>query len=149
MGRLPLSQHNNFDKNMPVSVIDNLASQINHVLDEFGFSDVSLNQENIVCLPNFTLLKRRIIDQYKEEWLNNLNYPIKLNYYKLFKNYLSFETDQYFSICNHEYRNVLCKFRVSALNLEIETGRYSRIAPNSNTSWVMIQNEVILIQRHS
>ena len=41
-------------------IIDNWSFQIKNVLDELGFSDVWLNQNHIV--PNFTLLKQRIID---------------------------------------------------------------------------------------
>ena len=46
----------------------------------------------------------------------------------MYKNYLSLETEKYLSISNHRYRNAMCKFRVSAHSLEIETGRYFRIA---------------------
>ena len=48
-------------------VINNWAFQIKNILDELGFPDVWLNLKHIV--PNFTLLKQRIADQYKQEWL--------------------------------------------------------------------------------
>ena len=70
-------------------VINNWAFQIKKILDELGFSDVWLNQKHIV--PNFTLLKQRITDQYKQEWLTIVNETSKLSYYRLYKNYLSLE----------------------------------------------------------
>ena len=39
-------------------------------------------------------------------------------------NYSSLETEKYISISNHRYKDALCKLRVSAHNLEIETGRF-------------------------
>ena len=46
-------------------VINNWAFPIKKILDELGISDVWLNQKHIV--PNLTLLKQRITDQYKQE----------------------------------------------------------------------------------
>ena len=86
-------------------VINNWAFQIKTILDELGFSYVWLNQKHIV--PNFTLLKQRITDQYKQEWLTIVNDSSKLSYYRLYKNYVSLETDKYLSISNHRYRNAL------------------------------------------
>ena len=121
-------------------VINNWAFQIKKILDELGFSDVWLNQKHIV--PNFTLLKQRITDQYKQEWLTIVNETSKLSYYRLYKNYLSLETEKYLSISNHRYRNALCKFRVSAHNLEIETGRYFRIAPQERICKCCTSNSI-------
>ena len=121
-------------------VINNWAFQIKKILDELGFSDVWLNQKHIV--PNFTLLKQRITDQYKQEWLTIVNDSSKLSYYRLYKNYLSLETEKYLYISNHRYRNALCKFRVSAHNLEIETGRYFRIAPQERICKCCTSNSI-------
>ena len=121
-------------------VINNWAFQIKKILVELCFSDVWLYQKYIV--PNFTLLKQRIIDQYKQEWLTNLNDSSKLTYYRLFKNYLSIETEKCLSFRNHRYRNALCKLRVSAHNLEIETGRHFRIAPQERICKCCISNSI-------
>ena len=121
-------------------VINNWAFQIKTILDELGFSYVWLNQKHIV--PNFTLLKQRITDQYKQEWLIIVNDSSKLSYYRLYKNYVSLETEKYLSISNHRYRNALCKFRVSAHNLEIETGRYLRIAPQEKICKCCTSNNI-------
>ena len=82
-------------------VINNWTFQIKNMLDALGFSDVWLTQKHIV--PNFTFLKQRITDQYKQKWLTNVNDSGKLSYYRLYKNYSSLEREKYLSISNHRY----------------------------------------------
>ena len=50
--------------------------------------------------------------------------------------------EKYLFISNHRYRNALCKFRVSAHNLEIETGRYFRIAPQERICKCCTSNSI-------
>jgi len=102
----------------------NWAAQIKMWLDELGFSDVWNNQKHMV--PNFMSIKQRIIDQYKQLWLANITESRKLKWYRLFKENFCLEQEKYLlCINNYKFRNALCKFRVSAHSLEIETGRYN------------------------
>ena len=68
----------------------NGAAQIKHILDESGFTYV-WNQFDV--LPNFLSIKQRIIDQYIQLWSSNINESSKLNWYKLFKNNFSLQTE--------------------------------------------------------
>ena len=102
----------------------NWAAQIKHILDESGFTYVWNNQFDV--LPNFLSIKQRIIDQYMQLWSSNINESSKLNWYRLFKNNFSLQTETYLNcINNFKFRNALCKFRLSAHSLETETGRYN------------------------
>ena len=102
----------------------NWAAHIKHILDESGFTYVWNNQFDV--LPNFLSIKQRIIDQYMQLWSSNINESSKLNWYRLFKNNFSLQTETYLNCINNcKFRNALCKFRLSAHSLEIETGRYN------------------------
>ena len=61
-----------------------------------------------------------------ELWSSNINKSSKLNWYRLFKNNFSLQTETYLNCINNcKFRNALCKFRLSAHGLEKETGRYN------------------------
>ena len=107
-----------------INVSYNWAAQIKHILDESGFTYVWNNQFDV--LPNFLSIKQRIIDQYMQFWSSNINESSKLNWYRLFKDNFSLQSETYLNcIKNCKFRNALCKFRLSAHSLEIETGRYN------------------------
>ena len=102
----------------------NWAAQIKHILDESGLTNMWNNQFDV--LPNFLSIKQRIIDQCMQLWSSNINESNKLNWYKLFKNNFSLQTETYLNCINNcKFRNALCKFRLSAHSLKIETGRYN------------------------
>ena len=107
-----------------INVSYNWAAQIKHILDESDFTYVWNNQFDV--LPNFLSIKQRIIDQYMQLWSSNINESYKLNWYRFFKNNFSLQTETYLNCINNcKFRNALCKFRLSAHSLEIETGRYN------------------------
>ena len=67
-------------------------------------------------------MKRRIRDQYIQEWERNVNNASKLEYYRRFKK--KFEYEKYLDVIKNGAirRNLTC-FRLSAHSLEIEVGR--------------------------
>ena len=77
-----------------------------------------------------SLMKRRIRDQYIQEWEMNVNNASKLEYYRRFKK--NFEYEKYLDVIKNGAirRNLTC-FRLSAHSLEIEVGRYSNV-PREN-----------------
>ena len=109
-----------------INVSYNWAAQIKHILDESGFTYVWNTSNQFDVLPNFLSIKQRIIDQYMQLWSSNINESSKLNWYRLFKNNFSLQTETYLNCINNcKLRNALCKFRLPAHSLEIETGRYN------------------------
>ena len=77
-----------------------------------------------------SLLKRRIIDQYIQEWEMNINNASQLEYFRRFKK--NFEYERYLDVIKNGAirRNLTC-MRLSAHSLEIEVGRYSNV-PREN-----------------
>ena len=77
-----------------------------------------------------SLMKRRIRDQYIQEWEMNVNNASKLEYYRRFKK--NFEYEKYLDVIKNGAirRNLTC-FRLSAHSLEIEVGGYSNV-PREN-----------------
>ena len=86
-----------------------------HVINDFNI--------DINYLP---LFKRRIRDQFIQEWNTGINNCSKLDYYSKFKKTFCYE--EYLDILNTDtLRKTLTCFRLSAHTLEIETGRYNGI----------------------
>ena len=71
-----------------------------------------------------------LYSHYKQTWYSNINNSTRLQSYSLIKHELNLET--YLKVLsNKKYRIALCKFRLSAHNLNIEAGRYENI-PRQN-----------------
>ena len=85
------------------------------------------NDFNNVHLTN-KLVKIKVIDYHKLQWLRELNncikYPI-LRTYRMYKHHFEIEPHLKF-VKNHKHRRALSKLRCSSHILEIERGRYSR-----------------------
>ena len=107
----------NYNKN-------NWASQIKEMLEQLGLTNLWINQERITI--SLESIKIRILDQFKQNWLSNINQSGRLSTYCMFKT--KFEFEPYLHIIKqNKYRIALSKFRLSSHNLEIEQGRYYNI----------------------
>jgi hypothetical protein len=105
----------------------NWVSQIKQILNEHGFGYVWLSQK----LDNTTLqlIKQRIFDNYYQKWYSEINNSSKLKTYAIFKH--EFKREKYLDTIKENYlKTALAKFRVSAHQLAIETGRYTNIPQN-------------------
>jgi hypothetical protein len=105
-------------------------------------SNIWINQEHITI--NFQQIKNRILDIYKQEWYSNIRNSSRLSSYSIYKR--SFETEEYLHKVNiNKFRLSLTKFRLSPLNLAIETGRYQNVARENrlctNCNVNLIENE--------
>ena len=81
---------------------------------------------------DFNIIERRILDIYHQEWYSSINNSRRLETYAMFKH--SFEFEKYLDcIQEKKYRIALSRFRISAHNLAIETGRYENIERNQRT----------------
>ena len=83
-------------------------------------------------MPNTTWLKNgiklRLIDQFKQNWLSNMENSPKGITYKLFKNELHFE--KYLDSLEDRGLFTFCKFRTLNHKLPIECGRWQRLDRN-------------------
>jgi hypothetical protein len=94
------------------------------MLEQLGLTNLWINQERITI--SLESIKIRILDQFKQNWLSNINQSGRLSTYCMFKT--KFEFEPYLHIIKqNKYRIALSKFRLSSHNLEIEQGRYYNI----------------------
>ena len=76
-----------------------------------------------------TVIKRKLEDQYIQDWLSIVNASPKCVLYRTYKH--KFELEKYLSILSPYYRKILCRFRTSNHKLPIETGRFNNV-PREN-----------------
>eukprot|EP00918_Siedleckia_nematoides_P055132 GHVU01120244.1.p1 GENE.GHVU01120244.1~~GHVU01120244.1.p1 ORF type:complete len:281 (-),score=3.44 GHVU01120244.1:191-1033(-) len=113
--------------------------KVKSLLDSLGFSDIWLN-ENSVGIP-FDSIKQRITDQYLQSWSEKVNGMNRLELYKNIKTELKFE-NYLDEIANVKQRKALTKFRCSAHNLAIETGRHNNIPRNERVCKLCNNNNI-------
>ena len=99
------------------------AHGVKQLLFSLGMGEAWLNQGvgNVTVFVN--LFKQRCQDIYIQEWQTSMSAFPKLDLYREFKSI--FGREKYFSVLTEEkFRNALCRFRVSAHSLRIESDRY-------------------------
>ena len=102
----------------------NWASMVKHLLSRLGFLEV-WNGQGIGNISNFLMIfKTRVKDIYIQDWHSRLENSTRARFYI---NIAQFKYQKYLDVLKVEkYRNSLCKLRVSAHRLEIETGRWTK-----------------------
>jgi hypothetical protein len=102
---------------------NNWVSNVRKLLSDYGFAYVFENA-NVPNVKSFLCeFKTRIIDCFKQEWYRTLDSPV-LSLYKEFKT--SFVYEHYLDVLPKSLRLYLCRLRLSAHPLRIQTGRYNR-----------------------
>ena len=112
---------------------------IKSILDNLGFSNLfhAFNTD-IEYMP---MLSQRLHDQYIQKWNETLNSQSKMEYYCMFKRDFVFE--KYLEcVSNKTTRIQLSRFRLCSHSLEIECGRYNRVARNDRKCKLCNQNTV-------
>ena len=119
------------------------AVHIKKVLERAGFAEIWLNPQIVDQRAVINNLQQRLQDQYTQSWQSELsNTTGKLRLYKLFKRNLAPEA--YLTLPSY-LRIPICKLRVSAHALRIETGRYAMPSPipaDQRTCWVCNNTEI-------
>lgn len=102
------------------------ALSVKNLLNDLGFAFLYDPVNFDVNTDYFPMLKQRLRDQYLQEWSDTVDNQPKLDYYKKFKTEFCYE--KYLDIVdNSNFRKELSRFRLSAHNLEIESGRFENI----------------------
>ena len=101
----------------------NWAYQIKQILQTCGLS--FLWESRMQMFIRIEDIKQRILDMHKQTWYSNINNSTKLDFYAKIK--YNLELEPYLdSIEDNRYRIALTRFRISAHDLAIETGRYTK-----------------------
>ena len=102
----------------------NWASMVKHLLSRLGFFEV-WNAQGVGNICNFiSAVKTRVKDIYTQDWHSRLEKSSRARFYV---NIANFKCQTYLNALNIEkYQRSLCKFRVSAHRLEVETGRWTK-----------------------
>ena len=106
----------------------NWAYHVKYILGSHGLRYIWLDQDFIDI--NLDLIRQRILDNFKQTWFSNINMSARLSTYCIFKQ--NFEFEKYLDVhMDRKYKIALCRFRISAHSLNIETGRRQNI-PREN-----------------
>ena len=93
-------------------------------LDNLGLSNLWNRQ--VESIPNFSIIKQRIRDQYLQKWSASLSSMSKLESYNRYKK--TFNMEKYLQILSNDtLRKHLSSFRLVSHRLEIEMGRHNNI----------------------
>lgn len=104
---------------------------VNHIRNELNLQEkvcTTNNQQYFNYKANKKCYRRETSNQYEEKFnekMNNLDQNSKLQLFKLIKGEYTF--GNYLHSLNHEYKKLICKFRISDHPLAIEKGRYLKI----------------------
>ena len=102
----------------------NWASCVKSLLDNYGFSFVWTNPFSVNLETFYLNFKQRVIDTFKQSWLNDIANSRSLILYKNFKQ--TFEFEYYLNVLPSKLRIALSRLRLSSHQLQIETGRYAQ-----------------------
>ena len=102
----------------------NWALSVKSLLDNYGFFYVWDNPSSVNLKKFHLIFKERVIDVFKQEWLHKISVSGSLTLYKNVKH--SLEIEHYLDVLPGKLRCALSKLRLSAHQLKIETGRYTR-----------------------
>ena len=123
--------------------VSNWVSEIRQLLYKNGFGFVWESQGVENEKQFVSLLLQRLKDHHLQHWHERVSLSAKLVSYIGFKTTYNHELYLH-HITNRKYRRVISQFRISAHDLEIEHGRYSRTDKNDRickSCWRTVENE--------
>ena len=104
-------------------------SYISAFFDNTGFSFLWLLQGPSEMASVSLIIKKRLNDQYIQDWLSTVNNSPKCVFYRTYKH--TFELEQYLCMLSPYLRTIVCRFRTANHKLPVETGRYNNV-PREN-----------------
>ncbi|MES9881010.1 MAG: reverse transcriptase domain-containing protein [Sedimenticola sp.] len=104
--------------------VKNWANRVKSILDNLGFSNVWINQNE--HHTSIDIFKQRLRDQYIQSWRESISAMPKLEYYCQYKHV--FEMEFYVTALDAEKTiKHIASIRLGSHNLEIETGRFNNV----------------------
>ena len=119
--------------------ITNWFANVRNLLEKYGFLDIWLDPLSVNQNQFIAIFKQRLLDEYIQEWRASVNNNDILFLYRSVK--INFGMESYLeNIFSRNLRIALTKLRISAHNLRIQTGRYSRDRVDRNLRYCLICN---------
>ena len=108
-------------------------STIENTLNMLGYGNFWFNQDNInLSYSSFKLkIKRRLQDQYVQNWKANINNDELYYNYRMFKD--TFSLENYLVVLTENYAKKMFKFRTLNHRLPIQSGRFRGITRGERT----------------
>ena len=98
------------------------------LLDDTGFCNIWIRQEMSENTWLNVNIKQRLLDQYIQKWISDIDIGVKCYNYRLFNTEFIFEN--YRVDLPDALKYIVCTFCTVNHKLPIETGRYTRIPIN-------------------
>ena len=115
------------------------AKRIHSIIDHLGLSHFHFNFNRAFnCVDT---IKRRLRDQFIQDWNASINSMSKLDAYCKFKKNFCFE-EYLVKIADEKHRKVFTRFRMCSHDLEIEAGRFNRIQRENRSCRLCTQHMV-------
>jgi len=102
----------------------NWVSNVKLLLNNYGFSYIFEDADNVDFKSFISIFKQRVIDNFIQEWSQSMQTNHVLTNYVLFKNIFNYES--YLDLLPSSLRMFFCRLRLSVHPLRIQTGRYGR-----------------------
>ena len=102
----------------------NWLTNVKQILCDYGFNNVWDNPETCYTKAFINIFKQRAIDCFMQEWHTNIETSPVLELYRNIK--FDFSYERYLDVLPGDLKTYVCKIRISAHSLRIQTGRYAR-----------------------
>ena len=115
-------------------------NSVKAILNNCGLSALIDSENNQISTKYvLDLVKTKLLDDFKADWISKVQNMPKLRTYKLYKT--EFCTEAYVKKClSRKQRSVMARIRCGTLPLEIERGRYRNIPVDQRTCKVCSSN---------
>jgi hypothetical protein len=121
--------------------VDNWAAKVKTILQRCGLYEAWLFPDSININIFISLLRRRLIDIYINDWNTDIDKSSSLTLYRELKTEFNI-SDYLINMHNVKLRNTIAKMRLSSHQLNIETGRHSNIARQERKCRVCNTNDI-------
>ena len=101
----------------------NWVYNVKKIFDDYGMFEIFKNPVTHNSNQILIVLKQRMIDCFQQEWFSKINSSSVLTVYRGIKT--SFAKEEYLDTLPLNVRGYICKFRISAHSLNVQSGRYA------------------------
>ena len=102
----------------------NWVYNVRKIFDDYGMSEIFNNPVTNNSNQILKVLKQIMVDCFQQEWFSKIDSSSVLTVYRGIKT--SFAKEEYLDALPLNVRGYICKFRISAHSLNVQTGRFAK-----------------------